>query len=258
MLSFFPNKASLSSPSVDYCCHHYKSVYRIFSKGFHKHKQQQGLKNIYERVYNTSKFSIPSIFTRKSTTTVTGAGTGTSVLSKIKITGRYRTLSYLNLHNTEHDSRSFNEKIQKQKPIQLQICRCFCNESIYNHSFAGRQRQKSGDEHFHSNSHSHLKQMKQHQQEQYQEIRRRFHSSPLPHLAGHNKWSKIRHAKGKNDAQRGLLFSKISIEISAASRACGGDMSNIRLQAAISKAKSSNMPKDNIENAIKKGTSKVS
>ena len=104
----------------------------------------------------------------------------------------------------------------------------------------------------------HLQYPSQYQhQHQHRQSNKCFHSSTSVHLAGHNKWSKIRHAKGKNDAQRGLLFSKISIEISAASRACGGDLSNIRLQAAISKAKSSNMPKDNIENAIKKGTAKV-
>lgn len=73
-------------------------------------------------------------------------------------------------------------------------------------------------------------------------------------MAGHSKWAKIQHSKGVNDRKRGVLFGKISAEITAASRACGGDLTNVRLSTAIAKAKSNSVPKDNIESAIKKGT----
>lgn len=56
-------------------------------------------------------------------------------------------------------------------------------------------------------------------------------------MAGHSHWAKIKRAKGSNDAQRAVLFAKISSEIIAAARAAGGDLANIRLQAAITKAK---------------------
>ena len=72
-------------------------------------------------------------------------------------------------------------------------------------------------------------------------------------MAGHNKWSKIRHKKGAEDQKRAALFSKLSIEISAAAKACGGDEASVRLQNAITRAKSYNMPVSNIDTAVHKG-----
>ena len=74
-------------------------------------------------------------------------------------------------------------------------------------------------------------------------------------MSGHSKWATIKHAKGIADAKRGKLFTKFIKEISIAARMGGGDPdSNPRLRTAILKARASNMPKDNIERAIKKGT----
>lgn len=74
-------------------------------------------------------------------------------------------------------------------------------------------------------------------------------------MSGHSKWATIRHKKGAADAKRGKLFSKLIKEITVAAREGGGDEeSNPRLRTAVLKAKSSNMPKENIERAIKKGT----
>jgi len=74
-------------------------------------------------------------------------------------------------------------------------------------------------------------------------------------MSGHNKWASIKHKKGATDAKRGKLFTKIIKEITVATREGGGDAdANPRLRAAILKAKTSNMPKDNIDRAIKKGT----
>lgn len=74
-------------------------------------------------------------------------------------------------------------------------------------------------------------------------------------MSGHNKWSTIKHKKGAADAKRGKIFTKIIKEISVAAKLGGGDpAANPRLRTAIDKAKSENMPKDNIERAIKKGT----
>ncbi len=74
-------------------------------------------------------------------------------------------------------------------------------------------------------------------------------------MSGHNKWSTIKHKKGAADAKRGKIFTKIIKEISVAAKLGGGDPSgNPRLRTAIDKAKSENMPKDNVERAIKKGT----
>lgn len=74
-------------------------------------------------------------------------------------------------------------------------------------------------------------------------------------MSGHNKWSTIKHKKGAADAKRGKIFTKIIKEISVAAKLGGGDpASNPRLRTAIDKAKGENMPKDNIERAIKKGT----
>ena len=74
-------------------------------------------------------------------------------------------------------------------------------------------------------------------------------------MSGHNKWSTIKHKKGAADAKRGKIFTKIIKEISVAAKLGGGDpAANPRLRTAIDKAKGENMPKDNIERAIKKGT----
>lgn len=77
-------------------------------------------------------------------------------------------------------------------------------------------------------------------------------------MSGHNKWSSIKHKKGAADAKRGKVFTKIIREITVAARTGGGDPGgNPRLRAAILLAKSENMPKDNIERAIKKGTGEL-
>ena len=74
-------------------------------------------------------------------------------------------------------------------------------------------------------------------------------------MAGHSKWANIKHRKGAQDAKRGKIFTKIIKEITVASRIGGGDPeSNPRLRTALDKARQSNMPKDNIDRAIKKGT----
>jgi len=74
-------------------------------------------------------------------------------------------------------------------------------------------------------------------------------------MSGHNKWSTIKHKKGAADAKRGKIFTKLIKEISVAAKLGGGDPAgNPRLRTAIDKAKQENMPKDNIERAIKKGT----
>ncbi|MDR3302459.1 MAG: YebC/PmpR family DNA-binding transcriptional regulator [Spirochaetaceae bacterium] len=73
-------------------------------------------------------------------------------------------------------------------------------------------------------------------------------------MSGHSKWAKIKRAKGAADAQRGNLFTKLIKEISIAARMGGGDAEgNPRLRTAIIKARGANMPKDNIDRAIKKG-----
>jgi YebC/PmpR family DNA-binding regulatory protein len=74
-------------------------------------------------------------------------------------------------------------------------------------------------------------------------------------MSGHSKWSTIKRKKGAADARRGKLFTKLIKEISIAAREGGGDPEgNPRLRLAISNAKGNNMPKDNIERAIKKAT----
>lgn len=73
-------------------------------------------------------------------------------------------------------------------------------------------------------------------------------------MSGHSKWASIKHKKGAADAKRGKIFTKLIKEISVAARLGGGDMdANPRLRTVILKAKAANMPKDNIERAIKKG-----
>ena len=74
-------------------------------------------------------------------------------------------------------------------------------------------------------------------------------------MAGHSKWANIRHRKAAQDARRGKLFTKLIREITVSARAGGGDPeTNPRLRAAIDKALSSNMTKDTIERAIKRGS----
>ncbi len=75
-------------------------------------------------------------------------------------------------------------------------------------------------------------------------------------MSGHSKWSSIKHKKGAADAKRGKIFTKLIREITTAARIGGADPeANSRLRVAIAQAKAENMPKDNIEKAIKKGTS---
>jgi len=77
-------------------------------------------------------------------------------------------------------------------------------------------------------------------------------------MSGHSKWSSIKHKKGAADAKRGKIFTRLIKEITIAARMGGGDPdANPRLRTAIQAAKSENMPKDNIERAIKKGTGEL-
>jgi len=74
-------------------------------------------------------------------------------------------------------------------------------------------------------------------------------------MSGHSKWSTIKYKKGAADAKRGKIFTKLIKEITLAARLGGGDIEgNARLRQAIAVAKAENMPKDNIERAIKKGS----
>lgn len=77
-------------------------------------------------------------------------------------------------------------------------------------------------------------------------------------MSGHSKWSSIKHKKGAADAKRGKIFTRLIKEITVAARLGGGDpMGNPRLRSAVQAAKAENMPKDNIERAIKKGTGEL-
>jgi YebC/PmpR family DNA-binding regulatory protein len=77
-------------------------------------------------------------------------------------------------------------------------------------------------------------------------------------MSGHSKWSTIKHKKGAADAKRGKIFTRILKEMTVAARMGGGDpIGNPRLRAAIAEAKANNMPKDNIERAIKRGTGEI-
>jgi YebC/PmpR family DNA-binding regulatory protein len=77
-------------------------------------------------------------------------------------------------------------------------------------------------------------------------------------MAGHSKWANIKHRKGAVDAKRGKIFTKLIKEITVAARMGGGDINaNPRLRSAILAAKAENMPKDNMERAIKKGTGEL-
>ncbi len=77
-------------------------------------------------------------------------------------------------------------------------------------------------------------------------------------MSGHSKWSSIKHKKGAADARRGKMFTKLIKEITVAARLGGGDPNgNPRLRTAVEAAKAANMPKDNIERGIKKGTGEL-
>jgi YebC/PmpR family DNA-binding regulatory protein len=77
-------------------------------------------------------------------------------------------------------------------------------------------------------------------------------------VAGHSKWANIKHRKGRQDAKRGKVFTRLNKEITVSARLGGGDISaNPRLRAAVSAGKANNMPADNIERAIKKGTGEL-
>ncbi len=74
-------------------------------------------------------------------------------------------------------------------------------------------------------------------------------------MAGHSKWANIQHRKGRQDAKRGKIFTRLIKEITVAARMGGGDAgTNPRLRLAMDKAYANNMPKDNVERAIKRGT----
>jgi YebC/PmpR family DNA-binding regulatory protein len=77
-------------------------------------------------------------------------------------------------------------------------------------------------------------------------------------MSGHSKWAQIKRKKGKNDAQRGKLFSKLIREITTAVRTGGADPKvNMRLKAALEEARSINMPSDTLKRAVQKGTGEV-
>jgi hypothetical protein len=77
-------------------------------------------------------------------------------------------------------------------------------------------------------------------------------------MAGHSKWANIQHRKGRQDAKRGKVFTKLIKEITVAAKMGGGDPgANPRLRLAIEKAKGQSLPKDNIDNAIKRGTGQL-
>ena len=77
-------------------------------------------------------------------------------------------------------------------------------------------------------------------------------------MSGHSKWHSIKHQKGVADARRGQLFTKLTREIIIAAREGGGNTEmNFRLRLAVQKARDSNMPMDNIERSIKKGTGEI-
>jgi YebC/PmpR family DNA-binding regulatory protein len=77
-------------------------------------------------------------------------------------------------------------------------------------------------------------------------------------MSGHSKWHTIKHKKGAADAKRGKVFTRIIKEMAVAARLGGGDPeANPRLRSAVAEAKASNMPKDNIDRAIKRGTGEI-
>ena len=77
-------------------------------------------------------------------------------------------------------------------------------------------------------------------------------------MSGHSKWSTIKRKKGAADAKRGAIFTKLGREVTIAAREGGGDPdSNFRLRLVIDNCRQANMPKDNIERAIKRGTGEL-
>lgn len=77
-------------------------------------------------------------------------------------------------------------------------------------------------------------------------------------MSGHSKWHSIKHQKGAADAARGKLFARLARQIEVAARSGGGDIdANATLRTMVQKARSSSMPKDNIERAIKRGTGEL-
>ncbi len=77
-------------------------------------------------------------------------------------------------------------------------------------------------------------------------------------MSGHSKWSTIKRRKGAEDAKRGKIFTRIGRDITIAAREGGGDeVNNAKLKLAIAKAKAANMPRENIERAVKKGTGEL-
>ena len=78
-------------------------------------------------------------------------------------------------------------------------------------------------------------------------------------MSGHSKWATIKRGKAVQDAKRGAIFTKLANLITVAAREKGGDPAiNFSLRMAMEKAKTANMPKDNIEKAIKRGTGELS
>ena len=73
-------------------------------------------------------------------------------------------------------------------------------------------------------------------------------------MAGHSKWAQIKRQKGANDAARGVVFGKLARRITVESKKAGGDAGAASLRAVIEKARAANMPKENIERAVAKGT----
>src|SRR5438132_14240416 len=74
-------------------------------------------------------------------------------------------------------------------------------------------------------------------------------------MSGHSKWHSIKHKKGAADAKRGKIFTRIIKELSVAARRGGGDVDmNPRLRTIVAEAKANNMPRENIERAIRRGT----
>jgi YebC/PmpR family DNA-binding regulatory protein len=77
-------------------------------------------------------------------------------------------------------------------------------------------------------------------------------------MAGHSKWANIQHRKNRQDAKRGAIFTRLIREITVAAKEAGGDPAmNPRLRLAIEKAYDNNMPKDNVERAVKRGTGEL-
>ena len=76
-------------------------------------------------------------------------------------------------------------------------------------------------------------------------------------MSGHSKWSTIKRKKGAEDAKRGKIFTRLARELMVAARESGDENTNPKLKLAVGKARAANMPKDNIERAIKKGTGEI-